>query len=271
VARQTVVPPPPDTPANRAIVAAVPVAAPQAAAWTRNARPFEPGEQRPRIAIIVTELGLSQPMTDQAIHYLSGAVTLAFSPYADGLERSIKAARDAGHEVLLNLPMEPSNFAAADPGPQALLTSLTAQQNLSRLDWILSRADGYVGVASLNGGRFVASERSLQPVLASLRDRGFVYVEKTVGAPSVAPRLARELGVPRAIADGWIDSDPTRASIDARLAEIERVARDAGAAVAIAQPLPVTFERLAIWQTTLAGKSLVLAPISAIVNRQQDR
>ena len=192
-------------------------------------------------------------------------------PYADGLERSVQTAREAGHEVLINLPMEPANFAASDPGPQALLTTLTAQQNLGRLDWILGRADGYIGVASLNGARFVTSEKALQPVLANLRDRGFVYVEKTVGAPSVAPRLARELGVPRAHADRWIDSDPTRASIDARLAEIERVALQSGNAVAIAQPLPVTFERLAIWQTTLAGKNLVLAPISAVINRQPDR
>jgi polysaccharide deacetylase 2 family uncharacterized protein YibQ len=220
---------------------------------------------------VVTELGLSQAMTDQAIQFLPGAVTLAFNPYAESLDRWIEAARGAGHEVLINLPMEPANFPASDPGPQALLTGVPAAQNLGRLEWVLGRVDGFVGVAGIHGGRFVANAQAMQPVMASLRDRGVIYVEKTVGTPSVAPRLARELGVPRAMADRWIDVDPSRAAIDQRLADVERVAREFGVAVAVAQPLPVTYERLAIWQTTLQAKSLVLAPVSAVIDRQRDR
>jgi polysaccharide deacetylase 2 family uncharacterized protein YibQ len=151
------------------------------------------------------------------------------------------------------------------------MTNLSAQQNLARLDWVLGRFAGYVGVAGIQGGRFVASAESMQPVMANLRDRGVIYVEKTVGTPSTAPRLARELGVPRASTDRWIDLDPSRGAIDQRLSEVERLARDNGVAVAVAQPLPVTYERLAIWQTTLPGKSLVLAPVSAVIDRQRDR
>ena len=261
----------PIPPGGGAQLAAAPPASRAAPAWKRHARPFEANDQRPRIAIVVTELGLSQAMTDQAIQFLPGPITLAFNAYAETLDKWVERARGAGHEVLINLPMEPANFPANDPGPQALLTSLSAQQNLARLEWILGRVDGFVGVAAIHGGRFVASAQSLQPVMASLRDRGVIYVEKTVGTPSMGPALARELGVPRVVTDRWIDLDPSRGAIDQRLAEIERIARDQGAALAVAQPLPVSYERLAIWQTTLQGKGIVLVPVSAVVDQQRDR
>ena len=59
-----------------------------------------------------------------------------------------------------------------------------------------------------------------------------------------------------------------RAAIDAKLNRVERLALTKGAAVALAQPYPVTIERLNVWIAELAERGVVLAPISAVVNRQ---
>ena len=49
---------------------------------------------------------------------------------------------------LAQVPMEPYDYPDNDPGPQTLLTSLGAEQNVDRLHWHLSRFQGYVGIAN---------------------------------------------------------------------------------------------------------------------------
>jgi polysaccharide deacetylase 2 family uncharacterized protein YibQ len=240
-------------------------------AWLRYGRPFDANDRRPRIAVIISELGLSSAATTAAIQTMPPDISLAFSPYADGLGQWLGLARAAGHEVLLNLPMEPINFPANDPGPRALLTSLSAQQNLERLDWVLGRIQGYVGVTNHMGSRFTTMPEAVKPVLAAINDRGLMFVDSRASARSIAAKLASDIGLPRAINDRQIDQEASRPAIDGRLAEIERIARETGSAVAMAEPYPVSLERLREWLPTLETKGLVLAPITAVANRQADR
>lgn len=239
--------------------------------WLRYGRPFDANDRRPRVAIIISELGLSNAATTAAIQQMPADVTLAFSPYADGLDRWIGLARAAGHEVLINLPMEPINFPANDPGPRALLTNLSAQQNLERLDWVLGRVSGYVGVTNHMGSRFTTMPDALKPVLATISERGLMFIDSRASARSIAAKMASDMGLPRAINDRQIDQEASRLAIDNRLAEIERIAQDTGSALAMAEPYPVTLERLSEWLRTLDTKGLVLAPVTAMANRQPDR
>lgn len=239
-------------------------------AWQTYGRPFDANDQRPRIAIIIGNLGLSGAATEAAIQNLPGGVTLAFSPYARGLDQWIALARAAGHEVLLDLPMEPINFPANDPGPETLLTSLTADQNRTRLRTLLGRVTGYVGVVNHMGSRFTTSAPHLRPVLTELRDRGLMFVDSRSSLRSVAARTATEVQLPRVINNRFIDAEASRDAIDARLAEIERIARVSGYAVAIGQPFPVTLDRVGRWVRDLEDKGFALAPVTAMVNAQPD-
>lgn len=239
--------------------------------WRVYARPFEDQELRPRIALVVASLGLSDAATQAAIQKLPGAVTLSFMPYANNLQAHIAAARAAGHEVLLQLPMEPENYPRSDPGPQALMTSLGDAENLERLDWLLSRASGYVGAVNYLGSRFTAKQESLRPVLAALKKRGLLFLDSKSGGRSIGPQLGRELDMPFAVNDRFIDNEASSAAIDGRLAELEAIARDGGTAVGIGFPYPVTIERVAAWAAGLPSRGFVLAPVSAVVNRQAQR
>lgn len=234
-------------------------------AWRVYARRFDDADRRPRIAVLVVGLGVSEGATTTAIERLPGEISLAFSPYGLRLERQFAAARAAGHEVLIGLPMEPANFPLNDPGPQALLTGLPPPENASRLAWALSRAQGYVGVtnaasAVLRGERFTASAEAMRPVLETLRERGLLYIEARPGerAPSAVPARA---------ADVVIDERPARAEIEARLAELERIAQERGVALGVSGPSPLSLDRLAVWAPQVGTRGLVLAPVSAVVVR----
>ena len=221
---------------------------------------------------MLSGLGLSNAATEASIQGLPGAVTLAFQPYSDNLQRWIGLARAAGHETVLNLPMEPVDYPQSDPGPQALFTSLSAGENVQRLEWVLSRVSGYVGVMNHMGSRFMASQEAVDPVMGQLRERGLLFIDDGVAAGSVGTQLATTHGVPHAIGDRFVDIEEiSRVSIDQQLAEVERIAQELGAAVAVAQPYPVTLERLRVWLQSLEDKGIALAPVSAVVNLQADR
>jgi hypothetical protein len=245
-------------------------AAPQLPDWRRFAAPFVPPEDRPLIAIVVTGLGLNGPRTLQAIERLPPEISLSFSPYGKQTDEFMRTARAFGHEVLLDLPMEPAG--ADDPGTLALLAAAGPDANLDRLDLVLSRGRGYVGVVGSLGARFVSDPLALEPVMAALAARGLMFVDNRPLDEPRAAQAAAQFGVPAAVNDRSLDARMAATpAVDASLAQVERIARERGTAVALGQPNPSTLERLAEWVKTLPGKGLALAPISAVADSQPIR
>ena len=232
--------------------------------WQAYARHHEDTGTRPRIAIVLGRLGHSQSATHAAIQQLPGTVTLGFAPYAPNLTDWIAQARAAGHEVLLQIPMEPFNYPTSDPGPHTLLTSLSAEDNIGRLEWLLGRGSGYVGVTNFMGSRFTSSADHLRPVFGVLKTRGLLFLDARVSRNSVAEQVAMDLGVPNTQSSRFLDLEASRVAIDARLYELERIAKSAGSAVGIGFPYPVTIERLAAWAQSLDDKGIALVPVSAL-------
>ncbi|HZT27323.1 MAG TPA: divergent polysaccharide deacetylase family protein [Pseudolabrys sp.] len=218
----------------------------------------------PRIAIIVGGLGISASGTTDALTQLPAPVTLALAPYGADLERLAEQARAQKHEVLLQVPMEPFDYPNNDPGPQTLLTSLTPEQNIDRLHWLMSRFQGYVGLMSYMGGKFTASEPSLAPVLRDVAQRGLIYVDDGASARSIASQLAGSQNLPFAKTDVVVDAVPSQTEIDHALARLELMARERGSAVGFATALPATVARIASWAKSLESRGFVLVPITTV-------
>jgi uncharacterized protein len=235
--------------------------------WQFYARPFNPAERRPRVALVISGLGLDGDASRAAID-LPSAVTLGFSPYAHDLPRWIGAARAKGHEVLLGLPMEPTDPARRDPGPGALLTTLDPDKNIARLRAVLGRGAAYVGLVGIMGDRFVNEQASLEPVLEELKARGLLYVDDHAAGATAAAALGRSLGMAWAVTDRALDDDPSAPAVDKALAELETVATQQGAALGLGGLYPVTLDRVRAWVAALDGKTFVLAPASAVATRQ---
>ncbi len=237
--------------------------------WQVYARPFPAADKRPRVAIVMADMGISGVTTGNALAKLPPGVTLAFVPYAERLDNWVERARSKGHEVMLAVPMEPLNYPRDDPGPNALLTMLGPDRNMERLEWSLGKAVGYVGITSTTGSKFTANQGAVQPMIDALKARGLLFVDARANPKSVAGPLATLAGVPRALADRTIDRDLSRGAIDDQLRELEGLAKTNGAAVGMASPYPTTIERIALWMTSLNDRGVVLAPVSAVVNIQK--
>jgi len=220
---------------------------------------------KPLVAIIMTGMGLNESGTLDAIAKLPDNVTLAFAPYGRTLQRTGGAARAGGHELMLEIPLEPFDYPQNDPGPQTLLTGQTARTNLDRLYWLLARLGGYTGVVNHMGARFTASAADFTPVMEELGTRGLGYIDDGSSNRSLAENIAGKNKVPFRRADLQIDATPSRAAILSALSDLEKEAVDKGSAIGIATALPVSIQTVAEWARGLEERGLMLVPASALM------
>ena len=216
-----------------------------------------PPNGAPRIAILVRGLGLSETLTADALAKLPPGVTLAFSPYGRATEASSRLARDAGHEIFLDLPVEPQGFPSNDAGPYAVLSSLPAAENARRLNWSLARLNAYPGVVMAPGSPVLESAETIAPLLEDPALDGMVWANG--GATGF-----RDAKADLASLDVTIDVPASPGEIDAALARLEALARRNGSAMAVIGAYPAALDRVAAWAPALQAKGLQLVPVSAL-------
>ena len=223
------------------------------------ARPFR-SNGKPMVALVVGGLGLNAVTTRAAIERLPAEVTLSFVPYAEGLQAWIDMARAQGHEVMIELPMEPTGYPDNDPGPYTLLSNGGADDVEAKLDWLLGRATGYFGVTNYLGDRFATSDEGMGAMLAVLRQRGVAFLDDG--------SMRRKPGAfARASADRIIDEQQSPAAIMGQLNALEAAAKTRGAALGTGFSYPVTVEAAARWTAGLDARGLQRAPASAMTRR----
>lgn len=223
----------------------------------------------PRIALLIGGMGLAPHATESAIANLPSAVTLGFAPYGADLARETARARAAGHEVVLQIPMEPFDFPNNNPGPHTLLAGAGKAANIDNLAWLMSRFTGYAGVANFLGGKLTADAKALTPVLREIAARGLFYVDDGTSAQSLAMPLAPGQALAAARADVVLDSTADPEAIEAALARLEAIARDKGVAIGVASALPPSIATIGRFARALEARGIALIPLSAAVPSQQ--
>ena len=234
------------------------------APMTVYAAGYDATDKRPRIGLLLSDMGMSGQDSTAAIAALPAAVSLAFSPYADNPAALLASARAAGHELFVSLPLEPQGSPLNDAGNEALLTGATAAVNGQRLDWALSRFAGYVGATGamglLHGERFAAATDQMAPVLRTLAASGLLYVDPRPGGAWTAPVAGRSVEV-------LVDEPALRTEIEAKLARLEKLATEHGAALGLVdEPAPRTVEAVSAWAARLSARGFLLVPVSALAH-----
>lgn len=271
-AQETLEPAPPSPPpaASQAAPAPVPPAPVppplQAdAAWRRSARATPDYGATPVIALVIDDVGMDRRGGERAIA-LPGPVTLSLLPYAPGIARTAKAARAAGHEILVHLPMEPQG--SADPGPDAIKAGMSVEEVDARLDRALSAFDDYVGLNNHMGSKATQDPEVMRALLDRLRARGVFFLDSRTTGRSVGLDIAAAEGVPAVGRDVFIDDDPAPAAIERQLTNTEAVARRHGQALAIAHPRAGSLDSIERWLAEVQRRGFRLVPVSELVRRK---
>lgn len=234
--------------------------------WQQYAAAFEPaaGNSRAKVIVIIDDMGLNAKRA-QAVMDLPGPLTLAYLPYAPHVKAQTRAARKAGHELMIHTPMEPIS-PTQDPGPLALMDDMTPAQVDENLQQIFTSFDGYIGINNHMGSLLTQNEAIMHQVMQALKARGLVFIDSKTSSQSVAATVAAEEGIYYAQRDVFLDHVETPEFVHEALAKLEAKAKKRGYAIAIGHPKEVTIEALRAWIPTLADKGLELAPVSVVLN-----
>jgi polysaccharide deacetylase 2 family uncharacterized protein YibQ len=238
-------------------------------AWRARAVPPPSNARPPYVALLIDDAGLDRKGTQRAMA-LPGPVTLSFMSYASELSEQSAAARAAGHEVMLHLPMEPLDAKRNNPGPNALFVNLDADELQRRLTWHLDRFSDYVGVNNHMGSRFTADAARMGQVLDEINRRQVFWLDSLSGPNSAGPALARKRGVDAAERDIFLDDDRSP-GIAHELATMERMARSRGDVIAIGHPHGTTLTALEKWIATAQERGFTLVPVSTVLLRRQQQ
>ena len=231
-------------------------------AWRRYAVAVPASRDRPRIAVVIDDLGIDRRRTAAAIA-LPAPLTLSFLTYADDLTEQTRVARAAGHELLVHVGMAPLS-ETVDPGPNVLDASIDADELRRRLRWGLDRFHGYVGINNHMGSHFTSDPDGMAVVMEELKARGLLFLDSRTTPETVGPRLAREQSVPLVERNVFLDNVGEVDAVNARLAEAEEMARRYGKAVAIGHPRAATLEALRAWLPAVRERGFDLVPVSAL-------
>jgi len=218
------------------------------------------------VAIVIDDLGLDRARAARAAS-LPGPLTLAFMSYAGDVGEQASAARAAGHEIMLHMPMEPEG--REDPGPGALFVRLPDADIRARVAASLDRLPMAVGLNNHMGSRFTRDARAMRPVLEEIAARGLLFVDSRTSGSSIAGDLALQMGIASAGRDVFLDNEQDAHYVRRQLAELERTASRRGNAIAIGHPHDATLDALAAWIPTMNSRGLQLVPVSAIVRHQR--
>lgn len=233
------------------------------------ARTFHADPEAPIIAVVIGGMGLNRAVTEEAIDTLPPEVTLSFAPYSRDLQAWIDRARAAGHEVLIEMPMEPYDYPNNDPGPHTLLADATETENARRLAWVMSQATGYFGVMNYLGARFSTAGTPFESTLRRIEGRGVAFIHDGNGRRAAIEEAGEAAGARFTIADRVLDEDPSPRAIDERLLTLEALALQNGSALGAGFAYPATVDEVADWARSLETRGYVLAPASAVLARRR--
>ena len=218
---------------------------------------------RPKITILLGGMGLNARLTEKATKELPGDISFGFAPYGDNLQEQVNKARARGHEIMLQVPMEPVGYPGNNPGPKTLLGDAAENINIDSLQWHMSRFSGYSGITNYMGARLLVSEAALTPVMKEVKKRGLVYFEDATVNLTLSPKIVQALRLPMQRATLVIDAEATAPAIAEALQKLEEEAVANGSAIATGSGLEVTIDTVAEWAKSLHEKGILLVPVSA--------
>jgi len=229
------------------------------------ARPWS-GTRGTRIAIVLSGLGLSQTGTQRAIQQLPEEITFAFAASGNSLQRWMQDARRGGHEILLQVPLEPFDYPANDPGPDTLLTSKPVAHNIESLHRAMGEITNYTGIMNYLGGRFLSDPKAMEPVMRDIGKRGLLFLDDGTSAQSKTAVIAKGTELPYAFADLQLDSQVDVNTILQKLDELERIARRNGQAIGVASAFDESIDAISKWSEEATMRGIEIVGVAALVN-----
>ena len=229
-------------------------------AFAAYSRPFEDTDKQ-NLSLVVGGLGIDPDVTRRAIEELPPEITLAFAAHASGLQDYITSARAAGHEVVLEIPLEGARTNVGEPGADRTLRIGQTESNARHIDFLLSRGTGYFAVMPYNGELFLASPNDAKALSERLHTAGLGLLTDGESTADGLSGIASEADLPFRDGSLLIDVVPMPSTVAQNLEDLRARALAGNAPIGFGFAYPQTVDAILAWLPTL--ERVELAPASA--------
>ncbi len=227
--------------------------------------PLKPPKLRPRIAIVVDDLGLDKRVAKKLLH-LDISLTFSIIPLRPFSRQIAQWAHAQGREVILHLPMEPRGYPLKDPGEGALFVSMEAKELLRQLRDDLEAVPYIRGVSNHMGSRFMEHGQKVRLVLQEIKERKLFFLDSRTTPKSTGYQIAQELDLKAGKRDLFLDNEADVKYTKLQLERLIQIARAHGKAIGICHPYPSTITALKEMIPTLEKQGMELVPLSQIID-----
>jgi len=198
---------------------------------------------KPKIVFVVDDIG-EHDRFKKELAALGSKVTYAILPLRDFSLYFSEQGKRAHADVILHLPLE-TVHTDKSPG-QGLITGVMSDEEiLGMLKKDLASIPGHVGVNNHMGSKGTSDRRLMTIILCELKRQRLFFFDSHTTSKSVAPEICHAIGLPFLKCGLFLDNDNTVRAIKAQLAELRRIAREQGTAIAIGHYRKNTLEVLA--------------------------
>ncbi len=220
-------------------------------------------QETPLMAIVIDDMGDSQKRTKEILS-LQAPLTSSFLTYGKNLKELCMEAQNAGHEIMIHVPMEPEGQASL--APDTLSVSMTDEEIEANLKKMLQKFEG-LGVKGVNnhmGSLFTMSAPKMDVVMNVLKSKNMFFLDSKTTPYSVADKIAGQNGVLNFKRDVFLDNKNDYDYISKQLKEAEKIAQLQGYSIAIGHPKSQTFRALKEWLEKGKNKKIRLVHLSEL-------
>ncbi len=197
----------------------------------------------PKIAIIIDDIGYDKEIVEKFLG-LDAVLTFSILPYSPFQKGIAKSIHSKGLDVMLHLPMEPNEYPIVNPGPGALLTSMSPDQLIKQLDRDLDSFPFIQGVNNHMGSKMTTVSTQLYQIFSVLKKRKLFFIDSRTTTETLCKPSALLLQVPFAQKDVFLDHIQTADFIRKQVCRLIHIANSHGEAIGIAHPHEVTYDVL---------------------------
>lgn len=221
-------------------------------------------DKLPKVAIIIDDLGYDRFIAKKFLE-LDGVYTFSILPHSPFMKRIARSAQKKGYDVMLHLPMEPIEYPRINPGPGALLTSMSPDELIEQLKKNLDAVPDIIGVNNHMGSKMTTDSTQMYQIFSVLKQRDLFFIDSRSTSKTVCKPSARMFQIPFAQRDIFIDHIQDPEFIRKQLRQLVKIANRQGQAVGIAHPNKLTYQILLEALPELK-KQVRLVPASEIVH-----
>lgn len=166
------------------------------------------------IYLVLDDAGYSLTDVEPFLEF-PGPLTIAVLPQLRYSAEVAELAVGAGKEVIVHMPLEP--LGGADPGPGAILTSMSDAMIWELVEQNINSVPGAIGVNNHMGSKATSDERVMELVIGEIERKGMFFLDSRTSAQTVGASVAARLGVPHDQRDVFLDNQTDTESLRAAL------------------------------------------------------